>query len=163
MVDDSIGTSWGHVEGMRVFRADAILGKLIDIVRKGGFYLLNLTPKADGTIPKEQEDTLLALGKWVGRHGEAIYGTRPWTQNADGKVRFTTKGDALYAIVSGKAGKSVTLASLAEKDGASKISKIELLGDNGTFKFNRDAKALEVELPAANDPLAQELKVTLGK
>jgi alpha-L-fucosidase len=164
MVDDPIGTSWGYVEGMRVFGPDAILGKLIDTVSKGGFYLLNLAPKADGTIPKEQQDTLLAIGKWLGKHGEAIYGTRPWTQNADGKVRFTTKGDVLYAILPGKPGKSITLASLAEKTGSPAVSKVELLGDNGTLKHKRDAKALEIELPtSANDPLGQVLKITLAK
>ncbi|HEY1123669.1 MAG TPA: alpha-L-fucosidase [Haloferula sp.] len=164
MVDDPIGTSWGYTEGMRGFGPEAILGKLIDTVSKGGFYLLNLAPKADGTIPKEQQDTLLAIGKWLGKHGEAIYGTRPWTQHGDGKVRFTTKGDTLYAILPGKPAKSITLTALAEKADTPAITKIELLGDNGTIKFKRDGKALEINLPAtANDPLAQVLKLTLAK
>ena len=77
---------------------------------------------------------------------------------------FKPEGNALYAIIPGKPSKNITLPTLAEKTGAPAISKVELLGDNGTLKHKRDAKALEVELPStANDPLAQVLKITLAK
>lgn len=80
---------------------------LADIVSKNGNLLLNAGPMADGTIPELQASRLRSLGRWLGRNGEAIYGTRPWErptgETADGiPVRFTSKGGALYAILLGQ-------------------------------------------------------------
>jgi len=63
--------------------------------------LLNLSPKADGTFPQEQQDTLLEIGEWLTTNGEAIYATHNWIKFAEGNqrgdkganVRFTVKGD----------------------------------------------------------------------
>src|SRR5215471_8521374 len=102
MVDDPIGSnSWGYIEGLRVADADGILARLIDTVSKGGFYLLNISPMADGTIPQNQQDVLLKIGEWLAINGEAIYGTRPWTRFLEAGApdyHFTTKGAVLYAI-----------------------------------------------------------------
>ena len=51
-------------------------GVLVDIVSKGGNYLLNIGPRSDGTIPQESIDRLKAIGKWMDIHGEAIGGQR---------------------------------------------------------------------------------------
>ncbi len=48
----------------------------VDCISKGGNLLLDIGPKADGTLPKEQQDLLKALGQWTKKHGSAIYGTR---------------------------------------------------------------------------------------
>ena len=54
---------------------ETLLTNLIDIASKGGNYLLNIGPKADGTIPQESIDRLRAIGKWMKVNGQAIYGT----------------------------------------------------------------------------------------
>ena len=74
---------------------------------KNGNLLLNAGPMPDGTIPELQASRLRALGAWLRKNGEAIYGTRPWEratgETSDGvPVRFTAKGDAVYAIVLGQ-------------------------------------------------------------
>jgi alpha-L-fucosidase len=157
MVDDVIGSTWGYTEGMTVSGGAAIVGRLVDTVSKNGFYLLNLSPKADGTIPLEQQRTLLEVGAWLNVNGEAIYGTHAWTRNADAQWRFTAKDGALYAI--GKVdGATAQLASLTPRAG--KVSKVELLGRAGTLQFAQDGGGITVQLGTAAGGLPVTLKIT---
>jgi alpha-L-fucosidase len=99
MVDDPIGSnSWGYVEDLRLVSADGIIARLVDTVSKGGMYMLNISPMADGTIPENQQEVMRKIGAWLARNGEAIYETRPWKKFGEGGWHFTQKDDALYAI-----------------------------------------------------------------
>jgi alpha-L-fucosidase len=80
--------------------AASILARLIDTVNKGGFYLLNISPMADGTIPDDQQRVLRTVGAWLAANGEAIYGTRPWTTFQEGPYHFTARDGAVDAISS---------------------------------------------------------------
>jgi alpha-L-fucosidase len=84
--------------------ADAAIRLLIDVVSKNGNLLLNVGPRADGSIHELQRRCLLGLGAWLDVNGEAIHGSRPWTRAASttrngAPVRFTRKGTTLYAIL----------------------------------------------------------------
>jgi alpha-L-fucosidase len=101
-----IGFSFGynHREtDASLMSAEAIIHLLVDCVAHGGNLLLNVGPRGDGSLCPMQVARLQAVGRWLRTNGEAIYGTRPWTiasaKAVDGRdVRFTTKGDELYAI-----------------------------------------------------------------
>lgn len=155
MVDDPIsGNSWSYIEGMRLASADAIVGRLVDTVSKGGFYLFNISPMADGTIPQDQQEVLLKIGAWLATNGEAIYGTRPWTRCLEPAAKgapgyhFTTRGGALYAIGSQWPTGDAVIASLASGGPAGKVSGVTLLGSAGALEFTQDEGGLTVKLPA---------------
>lgn len=98
----SIGTSFGYnaAESDRDYASAAdLIATLVDVVSEGGNLLLNIGPRADGTIDPRQAQRLLQIGQWLETNGEAIYGSRPWTRQADGDLRFTSGADgSLYVI-----------------------------------------------------------------
>jgi alpha-L-fucosidase len=81
--------SWGYTEGNDYKTAASLIGDLVDVVSKNGALLLNIGPRADGTIPREDQDLLLEIGKWLSVNGDAIYGTRPWKVFGEGPTQVT--------------------------------------------------------------------------
>ncbi|MGH9824560.1 MAG: alpha-L-fucosidase, partial [Blastocatellia bacterium] len=73
---------------------------LVDIASKGGNYLLNVGPTAEGVIPEPSVERLAAVGKWMKVSGDAIYGTTasPFSKPLD-FGRATVKGNRLYLHV----------------------------------------------------------------
>ncbi len=89
LTDDTVSTgSWCYTQGLEIKSKARVLHSLLDIVSKNGCLLLNVSPKADGTIPSDQRDVLLALGKWLDVNGESVYATRPWTVFGEGPTRL---------------------------------------------------------------------------
>ncbi len=77
-VCDTINDSWHFNQADRNFKSPHFLiRKLVGIVGDGGNYLLNVAPMASGEVPTEQKSVLMAIGSWLRKHGDSIYGTRP--------------------------------------------------------------------------------------
>jgi len=166
--------SWGYIEGQTYKSANVIVDGLIDRVSRGGGLVLSLCPKADGTIPKPQRDVLLGVGKWLEQNGEAIYATRPWKIHAEGPdkklrpkrgkhvkwvfdrcdasdIRFTAKGETLYAIALGwPEGGKLTIRTLGKGTRVSSggIRGVSLLGCPRKITWRRTAAGLAIDLPA---------------
>ncbi len=145
----------------------------MDIVSKNGNLLLNIPVKGNGTIDSDEVALLESIAKWMKPNSEAIFGTRPWKvfgegfQQATGSlltynerktqvytsedIRFTTKGDTLYAIafVWPETGK-LTIKTLGKKQTAIKgdISGIQLLGSDAKLEYSRQDNGLVVTLPS---------------
>ena len=77
--------------------ATTIVQTLIDITSKNGNFLLDIGPKADGTIPDIMQKGLRESGKWLKAHGESIYDTKYWPFNqGQGDFRYVINDDAFY-------------------------------------------------------------------
>jgi alpha-L-fucosidase len=149
------------------------------VVSKNGNLLLNIGPRADGTIPEAAQATLLAIGSWLEVNGEAIYGSRPWTQFGEGPTqlpsgsfadkdvkpftaedfRFTTHGGSLYAIELGwPASGEAVVHALAGKP----VRDVALLGYTGKLHWRMAADGLHVALPPGTGlKIAYTLRITM--
>jgi alpha-L-fucosidase len=77
-VPATLNHTWGYRKDDQDWKAAGdVAFKLVDIVSKGGNYLLNVGPMADGAIPQPSQDVLRTVGRWLKANGEAIYGARP--------------------------------------------------------------------------------------
>jgi alpha-L-fucosidase len=179
--DTSIG-DWFYNKNWKYRPISWTVHMLVDIVSKNGNLLLNVVQRPDGTLDPEVETMLHEMADWIKVNGEAIYCTRPWLVYGEGAVqarggpmqenmtysakdiRFTTKGETLYAIALGwpEDGK-LTIKSLAKTADAAqnKIAKIELLGRSGQLKFEQTADRLVVELTGSKlSDLTCSLRIT---
>jgi len=190
LTDDAISSSsWCYTEGIGYYSKQQILHAFIDRISKNGNMVLNISPKADGTIPQEQQDVLYAMGAWLKKYGEAVYATRAWDKFGEGPtkmgaaygvmtaptagtakdVRFTRSKDKtiLYAILLGwdQGQKEINLTSLsAGRINLKDLKSVELInGEAGKYlpvTFKQDAKGLLVRLPDRSfEDLAYVLKL----
>ena len=147
---------------------------LVDIVSRNGNLLLNFPLPNSGELDYEEMVILDEITKWMAINSEGIYATRPWKTFGDGpvataapasdgtrfnesgrkdftaeEVRFTTKGDTLYAFVMGWPEKQAFIKPLATTSTFSppKIQNVELLGYKDKLEWSQDEQGLTVEVP----------------
>lgn len=133
----------------RGFRsAESIVHELVDIVSKNGNLLLCIPMKACGEHIRRDIAELEVVGKWLRQNGEAIYGTRPWTQHMEEEMRFTTKKDTIYvtALSWPRDGK-LAVRALA-KGKIPDIADVACLGYTGKLKWTQGEQRLEISLPS---------------
>ena len=124
----------------------------IDIVSRGGNFLLNVGPTASGEIPEIQEKVLRGLGDWMKVNSEAIYGTRPikgLTSSDTSWVRWTSKGNRIFAHIDAIGPVNLldpnNLLALGEKQAGS----AKILGA-GKISIIKNGDVLTFEIPNSN-------------
>jgi alpha-L-fucosidase len=140
-------TSWGYNRRLPISQymtANELVDYLVDVVSKNGNLLINVGPTAEGVIPPIMQQTLRGVGEWLRVNGEAIYGTRPWETFKDGNVRFTRKGNTLYAIALEWPEEELRLTSLAGRP----VLKVELLGSSEAITWKAEPDALVIQPPS---------------
>jgi alpha-L-fucosidase len=166
--DTSIG-DWFWTDPPNYRSVDSIIDMLVDIVSKNGNLLLNVPPKADGTLDKQAVAILQSMGRWMDVNAEAVYGTRPWIRFGEGPaatreghftdrkinftardIRFTTKDKTLYAIVlDWPEDTHLTIKSLStQHQTLGAVKSVSLLGCQTPLKWRRNRWGLTIDLPS---------------
>jgi alpha-L-fucosidase len=170
--------------------SDVVIRSLANVVSKNGIFLLNVPVRGDGTIDDQEIDIVKHIGAWMKVNGESIYATRPWKICGEGPaidkpaaiqaqgfnegqihlgvddIRYTTKGDVLYAIVLGWPTVPVVLHKLGKSSGTltGSINTVEFLGSDEKIDWNQGDDALTIQPPVKkrfNE--ATVFKITLSK
>lgn len=155
--------SWGYKSYDNNWKPTAtLIQNLVDIASKGGNYLLNIGPKADGTIPQESIERLQQVGSWMKVNGEAIYGTKgsPLKPLTWGRVTQKAQGGntVLYlSVFEWPANGKLEVPGIKNK-----VVSAKLLSNGNALKTSSKGDVLSLTLPAAaTDPIASVIRVEL--
>jgi len=149
-----------------------LLYYLVDIVSKGGNYLLNIGPDEKGHVPDKSAAGLREVGEWLKVNGDAIYGTTRWKIPNEGEEEtlldgtgsrekkgfsrtftkndfwFTSKGNKVYTISLVNADGQIEIKSLKLANG--KITKVNLLGSSAELRWEQNEDAMKVDMAGIN-------------
>lgn len=179
--DDALAVnSWTWVEGLILKPSEEMVHELIDVVSKNGVLLVNVCPKADGTIPEDQQRILLDLGHFLKVNGEAIYATRPYKIHGEGPslfdrgrglnkeatkatkftaedIRFTRSKDGkkIYIITLGWPENKLIVKSLSEEITKNEIKSVRLLGSNSNVTYTKVNQVLTINTKKLNQVESQ--------
>lgn len=156
---------------------DQVVDMLLDIVSKNGNLMLSVPVRGDGTIDEHEVAFLEGLATWVSANGEGIFGSRPWKIYGEGPstvekpepghfggardvrgrpytsedIRFTTKGDSLYAYLLAVPGKPRAVIESLRRNSpptqGKRVVDVSLLGHRGKLEWSQDERGLIVKLP----------------
>ena len=158
--------SWGYIHDDEFKPVGGMVHDLVDIVSKNGCLLMNIGPRPDGTIPDGAADRLRGIGAWLQVNAEAIYGTRPWDIYGEGDtpipdgfkekdqaaytpkdIRYTRKGETLYAISLGWPEHEWVCKSLGTGSSVKAVKQINLLGSQAPLTWQQKEDGLHITPP----------------
>lgn len=178
--------SWCYTDSLDYKSSNEIILTLIDVVSKGGNLLLNIGPKADGTIPQGDTQILRDLASWMQVNGEAIHGAACWRSSQEGPTRtvegqfqdkqetlytsqdyrFTACNGAVYAVcLKCPRDGHFTVHALGNSTDPNAprfhgiLSKVSVLGYDGALQWHVDQDGLHVHAPGMESEFPVVLKI----
>ena len=145
----TMGDQWSYKPNDRYKSVHWLVHLLVDIVSKGGNFLLNIGPDPSGELPAESVERLAGIGAWMDVNGEAIYKTRPVAPYKEAKTCFTALPDGtVYAIYLADADESsppakLMIFSMAPRAG----TEVRMLGAKEPVRWEREGKGVLLTLP----------------
>jgi alpha-L-fucosidase len=156
----TLNDTWGFKKDDHNWKSPKdVVHKLADIASKGGNFLLNVGPTAEGVIPPESVSILAEAGKWLKTNGQAIYGSTYSELPQPDWGRITRKGDSLYLIVFNwpTDGKPLSLPLTTA------VRRATLLGSREQVAATAGAQGLSLQLPAGSpNDLAGVIRLDLA-
>jgi alpha-L-fucosidase len=139
--------SWSYEPGLEYKPARKLIHTLIDVVAKGGNFLLNIAPNSDGDYDQEAYNRLKEIGEWMKINGEAIYYSHPVEPYKEDKICFSQLNDGtVYALyLADENENSIPAKIVFKKFPISNYSIVELLGSSAKLKLNIN----EIVIPEA--------------
>ncbi|MFL5993750.1 MAG: alpha-L-fucosidase, partial [Streptomyces sp.] len=138
---------------------EQVVHSLVDIVSKNGNFLLDIGPRADGTIPEIMQTRLRETGQWLRTNGEAVYDTTYWSKMAElgDDIRFTVRPDrAFYIHCLAQPGSRLTVeAPVPIRNG----DTVTMLGHDRPLTWTLSKGALVIDVPAAARKAGQHVWV----
>lgn len=165
--DTSIG-DWFYRTGQKYKSATEVIQMLCDIVSKNGNLLINIVQTPEGDLEPDVLKIVNEIGMWTSKNGEGIYGSRPWKvygekpsvesviksgnfnedklKYTEQDIRFTTKGDTLFAFCLGSPTSDIKINSLGKdsKISEKKIVSVTMLGSNTKLNWKQEETALVI-------------------
>ncbi len=171
--DTSIG-DWYYFTGQKYRTGLEVIQMLVDIVSKNGNLLINVVQTPEGDLEPDVLAILDEIGKWTPANGEGIYGSRPWKVYGEGPstvkkqekgrfgglkdvriysasdIRFTVKGDTLFAFCMSVPTEDIKITSLGKtsKLNDKVIASVKMLGSNEKLVWKHQADALVITKPS---------------
>jgi alpha-L-fucosidase len=145
----TMATSWSYVPNDVYKPTRQLIDTLVDVVAKGGNFLLNVGPSPNGELAPEAYDRMHDIGAWMKINGEAIYNTRPIAPYKEGKICYTSlKDGTVYAIYLADENEQtppakIWLTGLAPANDA----KLQLLGTNTLLKWEQIGNGVLIDIP----------------
>lgn len=145
----TMGTSWSFVPNDTYKPTRTLIHNLVEIVSKGGNFLLNIGPGPDDNWSDTAFSRLTEIGDWMKMNGEAIYGSRPVHPSVYEKLRFTSLSDGTIYLIYLAGEEEPVLPETVFVDGFQPYtgSVINMLGKKGNIKWHQEGTGFRMEIP----------------
>jgi len=149
----TINDTWAYRPKDRNFKsADLLTRSMVEIISRGGNFLLDVGPKPDGQIQTEFAERLEAIGNWVGKNAAAIYGSTYGPIQGDTQYRTTARADSVYVFLLDASCSEIVIKGLSRR-----IDNVRLLSNGKQVPFTGTAGTIRI--PVVSDIWAEGIPV----